>query len=430
MKFTAAGDALCQRRLPKDYEGFAEIRDFILQGDARFFNLESTVNYEGECYACQFSGGTWVRCTPEVAEDMLEYGFNMTNINNNHAMDFDHEGMVKTMEYVEGMDIIQSGVGMNLHQAAAPAYLETKNGRVALIGISTSFNPAMMAGEMSRRIPGRPGVNGIRISTKIVVPEEAFNVVKEIGEKTHINDPKNIHRGEGYYPWPAEGVAELGDKATFIKGENYDLQSELNKEDMKRVKDAIREASLQADYIFISLHAHQIVGSDKHTVPEILKTLCHELIDAGADAIIGHGPHLVRAIEVYNNKPIFYSLGDFLIQLYQLPIAPEDFYKNYGMDSNSSVISLLEKRSRGFTCGLMEDLKMRESVIPYWETDENKNLTKLVLMPVTASLRGGKHLEGLPQPSRDVAFIEKLAGLSAPFGVKIKMENGLAVCTW
>ena len=44
MKFTAVGDVVCQRRLPRDYEGFAEIRDFIEQGDARFFNLETTVS--------------------------------------------------------------------------------------------------------------------------------------------------------------------------------------------------------------------------------------------------------------------------------------------------------------------------------------------------------------------------------------------------
>ena len=32
----------------------------------------------------------------------------------------------------------------------------------------------------------------------------------------------------------------------------------------------------------------------------------------GADAIVGHGPHLLQPIEVYNDKPIFYSLGDEL----------------------------------------------------------------------------------------------------------------------
>lgn len=61
MRFTAAGDALVQRRIYEGYEGFDKIRKYIEKGDARFFNLETTLNYEGECYASQFSGGTYVR---------------------------------------------------------------------------------------------------------------------------------------------------------------------------------------------------------------------------------------------------------------------------------------------------------------------------------------------------------------------------------
>jgi len=40
-------------------------------------------------------------------------------------------------------------------------------------------------------------------------------------------------------------------------------------------------------------------------------TFAHTMIDAGADIIIGHGPHVPRAIEVYNNRFIAYSLGNF-----------------------------------------------------------------------------------------------------------------------
>ncbi|MBQ7455402.1 MAG: CapA family protein, partial [Clostridia bacterium] len=40
--------------------------------------------------------------------------------------------------------------------------------------------------------------------------------------------------------------------------------------------------------------------------------LAHQLIDAGADMIIGTHPHVVQGIEVYNGKPIFYSLGNFV----------------------------------------------------------------------------------------------------------------------
>jgi hypothetical protein len=51
MRFTAVGDILFQKRMTQDYEGFEEVKNFIEQGDARFFNLETTLNYEGECFA-------------------------------------------------------------------------------------------------------------------------------------------------------------------------------------------------------------------------------------------------------------------------------------------------------------------------------------------------------------------------------------------
>ena len=153
MKFTAAGDAIIQRRIQEGYVGFSELTPFINQGDARFFNLETTLNYEGECYGNQFSGGTYIRCNPEVARDVLDFGFNMTTFNNNHVMDFAHDGLLKTLENVNNMEIVHGGVGRNLGEASAPAYLDTKNGRVALIAINTSFNPACMAGEASKRIP-------------------------------------------------------------------------------------------------------------------------------------------------------------------------------------------------------------------------------------------------------------------------------------
>ena len=63
MKFTAAGDMIIQKRVYAEFEGFAELAPFIMQGDARFFNLETTLNHEGEACASQFSGGTYIRTT-------------------------------------------------------------------------------------------------------------------------------------------------------------------------------------------------------------------------------------------------------------------------------------------------------------------------------------------------------------------------------
>ena len=429
MKFTAVGDILVQKRLPETYEGFEEIKNFIEQGDARFFNLETTINYEGECFASQFSGGTYIRTNPEMYYDMLRYGFNMVSANNNHAFDFSFEGFERTLETLNESGIVHAGIGNNLHQAAAPAYLETPNGRVALISVNTSFNAAMMAGEQSRRVAGRPGVNGIRWTQKVIVPKEDFEAIKRVGDKCGINCSKNITRGEGYYPYLPEGVCEIGEQQ-FVLGDDYGLVYELNKSDIARLQASIREAEMCADYVMVSVHHHQIQGMDKTTVPDFHAKLFRNIIDWGADAVVAHGPHLLRAIEVYKEKPIFYSLGDFLIQLYDVAFAPEDFYVKYGMNSDYSVIELLKKRSKDFTTGLMAQKEMREAIIPLWETDENNNLTSIKLMPVYASCGEGKYIEGLPQPAKDTAFMEKLAELSAPYGVEITPEDGLWVCRW
>lgn len=38
------------------------------------------------------------------------------------------------------------------------------------------------------------------------------------------------------------------------------------------------------------------------------------MIDAAADVVVGHGPHVLRGIEVYKGRPIFYSLANFIFE--------------------------------------------------------------------------------------------------------------------
>ncbi len=49
------------------------------------------------------------------------------------------------------------------------------------------------------------------------------------------------------------------------------------------------------------------------------QNFAHALIDFGVDAVIGHHPHVVQDIELYNNKPIVYSLGNFVFDQYFSP---------------------------------------------------------------------------------------------------------------
>ena len=79
MKFIAAGDAIIQRRIQSDFKGYGELAPYINSADARFFNLETTLNREGECPGSQYSGGTYLRIEPEVLDDLMKFGFNMTS---------------------------------------------------------------------------------------------------------------------------------------------------------------------------------------------------------------------------------------------------------------------------------------------------------------------------------------------------------------
>lgn len=430
MKFTAVGDMIIQRRIQNDYAGYEELSPFINEGDARFFNLETTLNYEGECNSSQLSGGTYIRTNPEVLEDIKKFGFNMTSFNNNHAMDFSHGGFMKTLEYVNKSGLVHSGAGRNLGEASAPKYLETNAGRVALISVNTNFSPDMLAGEQTSRIAGRPGINGLRLDSYVEVLKEDLEVIKRIAKETNINAAKEISRSEGYYPELADNEAEFGE-LRFKEGEKPRFVRKINKKDMARVEKAIYEAQLQADYIIVSVHSHQLTGDKKENPSDFLEEFAHRCIDLGANAIVGHGPHLLRPIEVYKDSPIFYSLGDFILQLYHIELAPEEFFEKYSLTSATSTVhELLKKRSKDFTVGLMTDKRMFQTVIPLWEM-KDKKLVSLKLMPVEADMEGNKSQMGLPRRSDGYEICEYLNKMCEPYGTKvIRGDDGILTCEW
>ena len=71
----------------------------------------------------------------------------------------------------------------------------------------------------------------------------------------------------------------------------------------------IRRARQQADFVIVSFHW----GTEgKSNVQPYQRIAGHKAIDAGADVIIGHHPHVLRGVERYNGGVIFYSLGNFV----------------------------------------------------------------------------------------------------------------------
>jgi poly-gamma-glutamate synthesis protein (capsule biosynthesis protein) len=84
----------------------------------------------------------------------------------------------------------------------------------------------------------------------------------------------------------------------------------LDREDAKRVIEEIRS---QIDQIVVYMHW----GAEYKDHPEAsTKELAHWFVDQGVDVVIGGHPHWVQGMEMYKNKPIVYSLGNFIFDQY------------------------------------------------------------------------------------------------------------------
>lgn len=415
MKITAVGDCAIQKNLPRYYDGFDEIKNYICRGDIRFFNLETTVCED--CYPAKYSGGTWLRTEKNVISDLKDFGFNATTTANNHCMDFAVNGFLQTLENVKSAGFLNSGAGRNLAEASRPSYINTPSGRAAVISCTADFSPGAEAGEQSRDFIGRPGINSLGIKKVVYVRNDDLKALNEIADKTKLNAEMLDSQKHGYLLPPEEGEVRFGNMI-FRLGEPKVL-SEVSKTDLKRIKTAISDAKFQADTVLVSVHSHCFEGETLETTPEFLKDFAHMCIDEGAHSVIGHGPHLLRPFEIYNGLPIFYSLGDFILHLENCKIIPYDFYQKYGVAPEEGVYEVFKSRTRDFTIGLQRNRAMTESVIAFFEI-EDRELKSLEFMPVELGF-GMKHSSfGWPRKATENSILSRFSEMS-----KINIsENG------
>lgn len=99
------------------------------------------------------------------------------------------------------------------------------------------------------------------------------------------------------------GFIATSSKAGFAQGRN----------NMEAVTAAIRSAKEQYDYVIVSFH-WGVEYQDDANAEQVRDA--HAAIDAGADMVLAHHPHVIQAVEFYKNRLIAYSLGDFVFDHY------------------------------------------------------------------------------------------------------------------
>lgn len=422
--FIATGDSFITRHIAENaYEGFDDIKALIEKHDVKFANLEMTFHRQ-EGYPAATSGGTWAMTDPTMLDDMLRYGFNLFNTANNHSGDFGQEGVSATIRHLNKRHMCFTGTGNTLQEAAAACYLETRQARVALIGLTATLDPAAIAGGQSPTMRGRPGLNPLRFKTIHHVNKTHFDMAKELSAISQINARTEQKIRNGYLPPFPEGTLPLGNMNFVLTDKDEFNETVPNPKDMTRTIEEIAEARRQADIVLVSVHAHEMKGADSQKVAQFVETFARNCIDAGASVVIGHGPHELRGIEIYHGGLIFYSLGNFIFQTETVAVQPYDAFYSKGLAADMKIGAYMDHRSKNGTKGYIVQENIWRAVMPSW-TIENGKITEATLYPIDLAQKGTRSERGIPKLSQSKATLEHIAHLSEPYGTKIEIRDGI-----
>ncbi len=115
--------------------------------------------------------------------------------------------------------------------------------------------------------------------------------------------------------------------------------------DLDAARRLVRRASAAADVVVVTMHAGAEGSAATHVPrgPELYlgeqrgdsRAFAHAVVDAGADLVVGHGPHVLRGLEWYRGRLVAYSLGNF------------SSYRNFALSGPSGVSAILQVSLRG-----------------------------------------------------------------------------------
>lgn len=417
--FAAVGDIIYLRPMLATIEQRSPAMLKLLRSaDVTFGNFETMALDLGTTKASPQaeSGGTWMLAAPGVPKDVAAMGFDIVSVANNHATDWGAEGLFETMARLDDAGLVHAGVGRSLSLARAPRYVDTAAGRVGMVSASSSFTPMSRAADPLGEVPGRPGLNPVRVERTALVAPKHFDALVEIAATA---------------PTPAvpkDGVVRLlgtAYRASDRPDGRIGFTYTPNAADVAGNLLAVRQARQNGNFALFTLHNHEPSNASE-TPADFAIALARQAIDAGADAYVGHGPHILRGIEIYKGKPIFYSLANFAMMNNSLDAVPADMYEQYGVTPGSATTPelLAARNARTFA-----DPALYESVIAISRYAGGR-VAEIRLYPIDLGVAvqgAGRGVPAMADAAVGRRILERMQRLSAPFGTTISIEKGVGV---
>lgn len=168
-----------------------------------------------------------------------------------------------------------------------------------------------------------------------------------------------------------------GVKIAFIS--LHDAERDIDEE---VAKETIKKADTISDYVIVEPH-WGIEYQHKANARQI--RLAHDWIDNGADIIIGHHPHVVQNLEIYNGKAIFYSLGNFIFDQYFAADTQEELAIDVEIRKTGVKFTLLplkSARSQSYAMNEDEKNKFLQKMVQWSALDDNSDLAQQVMQSV------------------------------------------------
>jgi len=259
IRVALVGDVQINREEPKS--AFAHVLDSLKDSDFRFCQLEAVISDRG--VVRPDVQNPHHRVSPKMIEGLVAAGFNAVTIAGNNNLDYGPEALFDTINRLKENGIEAIGTGKNIHEARQPHYFKIKDVTLAIVDTCSVLREGYAASET------RAGISPLRISTFY---EPLENIYEQPGT-------------------PSRTVTVP------------------NREDLSAVCNLISGAKNQADYVIACFHWGVHFTYDLAIYqPDV----AYAAIDAGADAVVGTHPHCLQAMDTYRDKPIFYSMSNFV----------------------------------------------------------------------------------------------------------------------
>ncbi len=368
----------------------------LQDADVGFANHEASgFDLPGPADATQAAqnGGGYPRFSMALDRDFRAMGIKLVSMANNHAGDWGAEGLRATLATVEAAGIVQAGAGASMSSARSAGVLYTPRGTVGLIATASTFNPATVAADGQGALKPRPGISVLRARPVIALSDDKMVLMRRLGAASW--SPNSGVRDE-------PGAVTVGG-ITYQPGSSSGITYLVDKADRDAVIASVTQAKRSNDLAVFSIHAHEVATTGSTaSVADFLPPLLHDAIDAGADIVVRHGPHVLGGVEIYKGKPIFYGLNSLFFLVGGVERALDQTHRlNSGFYDNAVAVT-------EFKGGKPSIVRIHPII---------------TINDRTAAFGGSKIATG-EDARRILARIQKE---SEPFGTDIKIENDVGV---